>query len=128
MKKYLIVLLLSSNFAFSQDFKLIVENSKNTCTNDDYHSNNLIVVIASLSTKTIEIYGIARLEPDKKNMFDFYNVIESSVNNDINNGIVYTYKISSYKNGKGVLIYVPREKFIKLTLDENSCGYLIDVQ
>lgn len=129
MKKhifYLFFFFITSSL-YSQTFDIRVRQFRNICSDKTVRDLNDPQMRWSLSSTKVEFYYIGAYDKTAIESLSLYNVKEVKVEDDPTNGKAYYYKVSNYKNGNGTLIYVPGEKFIKLTLDGSECTMTYDL-
>jgi hypothetical protein len=122
-----IVFLLVSLISFSQNFDVQVRRFINGCNGKTYNDMDEPQMRWSLSSQTAEFYAVSKYDKSQRETWGNFNVKSCKIENDPTNGTAYIYSISSYKSGNATLMYVPKEKFIKVTYETNNCSVTYDI-
>ena len=128
MKTYLIALIFCfSMTAVAQNIDQRVSGFKNSCTEKYSPDMDEPQMRWSLTSEKAEFYVVSKYDKTQREAWQTFNVKEIKEENDPTNGKAYIYSISSYKNGEATLLYVPQEKFIKVTMKESGCIITYDL-
>ncbi len=118
----LLIFCLFSVSCFCQNFDVKVSRFTNGCTGKNGQDMGEPQMRWSLSSQKADFYVVSNYDKSSRESWGTYNVKSFKTNNDPVNGKAYIYEVSSYKTGDGILIYVPTEKFIKLTWGNSDCS------
>lgn len=122
--KFLLLFLFSllSLVGSGQNFDVRVSHFTNTCSGQTHNDLREPQMRWNLSAQKVEYYVVSNYDSSQRESWLLFNVKDFKVENDTVNGIAYIYTVTSYKHGNGTLIYVPQEKFVRLTINGKDCG------
>ncbi|MDZ4793829.1 MAG: hypothetical protein SGI83_06080 [Bacteroidota bacterium] len=119
----IVILIFLSTRLWSQNFDLKIDKFKNQCTGEVGNDMVEPEMRWSLNDKKAEFYVVSIYNSNNKTTWQSFNVTSVNILDDQVNGRAYKYTVSNYKNGNAEILYVPAEKFIKLTVEGNPCSF-----